>query len=204
MIVYVISMLGVAVFAASGALAAGRKNFDLIGVAVLAEVTAIGGGTIRDLLLERKVFWISDPAHLWVALLAAALTVVWVRYWKPPRMSLLIADALGLALFSISGARVSHEMGLSPIITVLMGAITGVAGGVLRDVFSGEIPLLFQPTSILYATASIAGIVVFLLLDFLRLDVTAAALSGMSVVFALRILAIVWRWRLPAFRVPEG
>jgi uncharacterized membrane protein YeiH len=98
MVEYVLGMLGVGVFAASGALAAGRKNFDLFGVVVIAVVTAVGGGTLRDLLLDRlPIFWVEDPTHLTVILVATALTLAYVRFRQPPRASLAVADALGLA-----------------------------------------------------------------------------------------------------------
>lgn len=135
MVLYLLDLIGVAVFAVSGALAAGRKQMDLLGVAVIATVTAIGGGTLRDILLDRNpVFWIEDPTYLLVILAAAALTLLYARFHKPPRTSLLIADALGLALFTISGAQLAEEQKLSAVIVVLMGTITGTAGGVLRDV----------------------------------------------------------------------
>jgi uncharacterized membrane protein YeiH len=141
MILYLLELIGVAVFAVSGALAAGRKRLDLLGVLLIATVTAIGGGTLRDLLLNRHpVFWIKDPTYLPVILAAAALTVVSSRFRPPPRTSLLIADAFGLALFTISGAQIAEARGLPAIIVVVMGAITGTAGGVLRDVLCGEIP----------------------------------------------------------------
>ena len=129
MTLYLLSLLGVAVFAASGALAAGRKGFDLIGVGVISAVTAIGGGTIRDVLLDRHpIFWIADPVQLVVILAAAALTLVYVRFRKPPWTALLVADALGLALLSRSAARGSPSSGgCRGIIVVVMGTITGSA-----------------------------------------------------------------------------
>lgn len=203
MTLYLLSLLGVAVFAASGALSAGRKGFDLIGVIVVSGVTAIGGGTLRDVLLDRHpVFWIADPLQLVAILAAAALTLVYVRFRRPPWTALLVADALGLALFSISGAQVAEQRGLPGIIAVVMGTITGSAGGVLRDVLSGEVPLLLRHTE-LYATAAIAGITVYLLARSAGLGLTAAALLGMVVVAAIRFAAILWRLRLPVFRVPE-
>jgi len=203
MTLYLLSLLGVAVFAASGALAAGRKGFDLLGVGIISAVTAIGGGTLRDLLLDRHpIFWIADPLQLVVILAAAALTLVYVRFRKPPWTALLVADALGLALFSISGARIAEERGLPGIIVVVMGTITGSAGGLLRDILSGEVPILLRQSE-LYATASIAGITVYLLTSRAGLATTAAVLLGMSVVAAIRFAAILWRLRLPVFQVPE-
>jgi uncharacterized membrane protein YeiH len=203
MILYLLGLLGVVVFAASGALAAGRKNLDWLGVAVLAVVTAIGGGTIRDVLLDRHpIFWIADQTHIVVILVAAALTLAYVRFRRPPWTALLVADALGLALFSISGAQIAEEKHLPALISVVMGAITGSAGGVLRDVLSGEVPLLLRQAE-LYATASIVGICVYLGLEATGLEREVAALIGMTLVAAIRFAAIRWKLRLPAFRLAE-
>lgn len=141
MFLYAIDLLGVAVFAVSGALAAGGKRLDLLGVVVVATVTAIGGGTVRDLLLDRHpVFWVSDPSYLAVITGAALLTVVYVRWRPPPEESLAVADALGLAFFVISGAGIAHQLGLPATGVIVMGVLTGVAGGVIRDVLTAEIP----------------------------------------------------------------
>jgi uncharacterized membrane protein YeiH len=201
---YALSLVGVAVFAASGALAAGRKRFDWIGVGVIAVVTAIGGGTLRDLLLGRHpIFWIADPSYLWVVLGAAVATMLYVRRRRPPAAALLVADALGLALFTISGAQVAEQQGLPGVIVVTMGAITGAAGGVLRDVLCNEVPLLFGPLDTLYATAAIAGACAYLGLEAAGLERTSAALLGMGVVAGLRLAAIAWELRLPGARVYE-
>jgi uncharacterized membrane protein YeiH len=203
MILYLLDLMGVAVFAVSGAIAAGRKRFDLLGVAVIATVTAIGGGTTRDVLLDRHpVFWIKDPTYLVVTLSAAALTILYARFRKPPRTSLLVADALGLALFTISGAQVAEGRNLSGVIVVLMGTITGTMGGLLRDVLSAEVPLLLRQAD-LYATASIAGATAYLMLQAAGLPNTRAALWGMATVAGLRLAAILWRLRLPVFSVPD-
>jgi uncharacterized membrane protein YeiH len=204
MTVYALSLLGVAVFAASGALAAGRKRFDWIGVGVIAVVTAIGGGTLRDLLLDRHpIFWIADPAYLWVVLGSAVATLLYVRRRRPPASALLVADALGLALFTISGAQVAEQQGLPGLIVVTMGAITGAAGGVLRDVLCNEVPLLFGPLDTLYATAAIAGASAYLGLQAAGVERAPAALLGMGVVAGLRLAAIAWELRLPGARVYE-
>ena len=204
MILYLLDLCGVAVFAVSGALVAGRKQrFDLLGVAVIAIVTAIGGGTIRDLLLDRHpVFWIEDPTYLLVILAAAALTMVYARFHQPPRISLLVADALGLALFTISGAQVAEQRDLSGTIVVVMATVTGTAGGLLRDVLSAEVPLLLRQSE-LYATAAIAGATAYLLLQAAGLERTPAALAGMATVAGLRLASILWRLRLPVFRVED-
>ena len=162
MVLYLLNMFGVAVFAVSGALTAGRKSLDPFGVIVIAVITAIGGGTIRDLLLDnRPIFWIADPAYLVVILAAALATLVYARFRRPPRGSLLVADAFGLALFTVTGAQTAETAEVSGLIVILMGTITGVAGGILRDVLCAEIPLILRRE--IYATASIAGASVYVL-----------------------------------------
>ncbi|MFN2397843.1 MAG: trimeric intracellular cation channel family protein [Gemmatimonadaceae bacterium] len=201
MILRILELLGVGVFAISGALVAGRKRLDLLGVVVIAAVTAIGGGTIRDLLLDRHpVFWIADPTHLYIILGAAALTIVYVRRFRPPERLLLVADALGLALFTISGAQVAERSGLSGIAVVLMGTLTGAAGRVIRDVLTAEIPMILRRGQI-YATASIAGAMIYLVLQRAGLDRSAAGLIGMLAIACLRFAAIAWRITLPVFTV---
>ena len=196
-------LLGVAVFAVSGALAAVRKRLDLLGVVVIAMVTAIGGGTTRDLLLDRVVFWTTQPRYLYVILVSALLTVLWTRRFRPPHRALAIADALGLALFAISGAQIAERMGLPGIVCVIMGTITGVAGGMIRDVLTTEIPMVIRRGQI-YATAAIAGIVAYLVLrGVFGLTEPVAALAGMVTIAVLRISAIARGWTLPVFSLDE-
>lgn len=199
---YAIDLLGVAVFAISGILAGGRKGLDVLGVSVVAIVTAIGGGTLRDVLLDRHpVFWIADPTYLWVVLGASALTLTYVRFWLATERALLIADALGLAFFTISGVQIAMQTGAPALIAVLMGTITGVAGGMLRDILTGEIPLILRPGR-LYATAAIAGAVVFVLLSKTSLRPEVAALAGMAVTATVRLAAIAYGLKLPTVEVP--
>ncbi|MEM6867940.1 MAG: trimeric intracellular cation channel family protein [Cyanobacteria bacterium P01_C01_bin.121] len=201
MLFYVLGLIGVAVFAVSGALAAGRKQLDLLGVVVIAVVTAIGGGTLRDILLDRHpVFWIEDPLYLLVILAAALSTVVYTQAFKPPGKSLLIADALGLSLFSINGAQIAEQAGLAGIIIILMGTITGTAGGVIRDIVLADIPVILRRGRI-YATAAIVGILTYLLLQQIGLRSEIAAPIGMVVVAGLRMAAIVWGLMLPIFNL---
>lgn len=202
---YLLELLGVAVFAISGVLAARRKSLDLLGVVVVAVVTAIGGGTLRDILLDRHpIFWIADPTYLWVILVATVTTLGWgyVRRWPASRRALLVADALGLAFFTIGGVQIALMAGHSAPIALLMGTITGVAGGVVRDVLTAEIPLIMRPGR-LYATAAIAGASMYLLLVTSGVTKDAAALAGMGTTVGLRLLAILWRLELPAVRLPD-
>ena len=199
---YFLDLLGVAVFAVSGALAAGRARLDLFGVAVIAAITAIGGGTLRDLLLNRHpIFWIRDPVYLAVIVVAALMTVAYLHVYSLPSHALMVADALGLALFAIAGAQIAEAAGLSPIIVVLMGTLTGVAGGVLRDLLTAQVPLILREQ--IYATAAIVGISIYLLLQWLGATRPWAFGAGLSAVVVLRLLAIVWRIQLPVFRLPE-
>jgi len=199
----ILEMLGVAVFAISGALAAGRKSLDLVGVVVTATVTAIGGGTLRDLLLDRHpVFWIADTANLWVIFGAALGTVLYSRRWSPPERSLAVADALGLALFTISGAQIAQGAGLGGVVVVIMGTLTGVAGGVIRDVLTAEIPMIMRRGPI-YATACIVGVSLYLVLG-MALPRNVAALAGMAAIAGLRLAAILWKLTIPVFTLGDG
>jgi uncharacterized membrane protein YeiH len=203
MILNVLDLFGVAVFAVSGALAAGRKHLDLLGVLVIAMVTALGGGTVRDVLLDRSfVFWIQRPDYLVVALVAGLLTVLYTHFLKPPQRSLIIADAAGLALFSISGAQIAESAQLSSLVVIFMGTCSGVVGGVIRDVLLVEIPIILRRSNI-YATAAIAGIALYLALQALGLADMGAALLGMITIFGLRLTAIIWGLTLPVYRLSD-
>jgi len=204
MIVYGLSLLGVAVYAVSGALAAGRKRLDWVGVIVLAVVTSIGGGTLRDLLLNRQaVFWVEDPTYLWAIMAGAAATLVYVQFFKPPNNALLYADALGLAFFTMVGAQVAEGEGVPTLIVVVMAILTGVAGGVLRDVLTREIPVLFRSTETLYSVAALGGVLLYLGLERLGVPKVSASLWGIVFIVLLRFLAIRFKIRLPAFHVSD-
>lgn len=186
-------------FAVSGALAAGRKSLDLMGVVVIAIAASIGGGTLRDLLLNRHpVFWIANPSYLIVIVVCALLTVAWTRWFRPPNQSLQYADALGLAFFTISGAQIAETLNFAPIIVIVMGTITGVVGGVLRDILCAEIPMILRRGNI-YATAAIAGAAFYLAMNALGLPRPLPSLLGMSMIAGLRLAAIRWNLQLPVF-----
>lgn len=205
---YAFDLFGVAVFAISGALMAGRKSMDLFGVLVIAIVTSLGGGTLRDTILDNHpVVWIRDDLYILVAVLAALGTIAWVRLTRPiNETGLLVADAFGLAIFTVIGTQVALAQSVPISAAVIMGVMTGVAGGVIRDIICNEIPLIFQRE--VYATACIVGSLVYI--GLYRLD-TPADLDvaiAVSTVLAIRLAAIRWHLALPRFhlldRKPAG
>ncbi len=196
-----IEFFAVAVCAITAVLAAEGKGMDLFGVMVLALVTAVGGGTIRDLCLGvRPLFWIAEPMHVWTALIAAAVTFVVVRFTHLPNRSLAVADAFGLALFGIVGTEKSLALGTPGIVAVLLGIVTGVAGGIVRDVLRSEIPWVFKPDVNLYATAVFVGALVFVLLREWLPPSESHRYIGMAVILVLRLTAMRWKLRLPTFQ----
>lgn len=196
-----IEYFAVAVCAISAVLAAEGKGMDLFGVMVLALVTAVGGGTIRDLCLGvRPLFWIAEPMHVWTALAAAVVTFALVRFAHLPHRLLALADAFGLALFGIVGTEKALALGTPGIVAILLGIVTGVAGGILRDVLRGEIPWVFKPEVNFYATAVFAGALVFVLLQQWLPASESHRYIGMTVILLMRLAAMRWHWRLPSFK----
>ena len=192
-------LFGTAVFAFSGVLVAGRLRMDGFGVIVLAAVTAIGGGTIRDLIIGAdKIFWTENSLYLWV-ILATALLGQYIA--KLPRRLpwyiLPLADAFGLAIFTIIGTDKALNYGTSGMVAVVMGVITGVAGGMIRDVLAREIPMVLQRE--IYATACILGGILYTGSLALGITPLLATLFGMLGTFILRVAAIRWHLSLPAF-----
>ena len=202
MFLYLLDLAGVAVFSISGVLAARDRDLDLLGVIVVAAITAIGGGTLRDLLLDRHpIFWVTDASYLTVIIVSAVMTVIYVRKWPPPGVILLVAEALGLALFALSGAQYAEAAQCPPLIIIIMGTMTGVMGGIIRDVITARVPLILRRE--IYATAAIAGVVVYLLLQAIDVPRAVAFGSGMVTVVVLRLVAIRWNLHLPVFRHRE-
>lgn len=170
---------------------------------VLGLVTAIGGGTIRDVLLDRHpLFWLVDPAYVIVIVAAALVTVAYTRWRPPPAATLLYADAVGLAMFSLTGAQIAERMGLPAVSCVVLGTITGAAGGAVRDVLSAEIPLVLRRGN-LYASAAILGTGLYFVLVRSGIPHAAAGIAGMVVVAAVRLASISFGLQLPVFAL-EG
>lgn len=202
MLLYLLDLFGVAVFAASGALAGIAAKFDLLGVFVLASITAVGGGTLRDVLLNKHpIFWIRDSGPIYAIIAAVAVTLVWVHFLPIPTDTLLVADALGLALFAVSGAQVAEKAGCRGFVVILMGTLTGAGGGVMRDLLSAKVPLILHQD--IYASAAIAGIAVYLVLRRTRLHATAGFVIGVVAVASIRLASIALGLRLPVFSLPH-
>ncbi len=198
MTLFVLGLAGVAVFSVSGVLAVGHKQLDLFGALVLGVVTAVGGGTIRDLVLGLDVFWVVQPVFISAAAVAALLTVAAERLVSVPRRLILFADAAGLALFSVLGAERAYDTGSGYVIAAVMGLLTGVAGGMLRDVLAGEIPLVFRRE--LYATAAMAAALTYLASRAIGLASVPAMVAGVAIGLAIRLLALRWNLGLPVYR----
>jgi uncharacterized membrane protein YeiH len=198
-IIYGFDLFGVAVFAVSGSLAAGRKQMDVFGVVVLGLVTALGGGTLRDTLLDAgPVFWIDNRVYLLVAVAAALLTFTSVRIIRVPLRGLLIFDAIGLAVFMAIGTAKTLAVTNLPSISMIMGVITGVAGGMIRDILSAEVPLILRKE--VYATAALCGSLVYVVMNRLNLPDTACLLLSTTVTLLIRLAAIHYNFALPVFR----
>ena len=197
---YLLEHFGVAIAAITGALAARGKRVDLFGVTVQSLATAFGGGTVRDLVLGvPHIFWVEDTAYVYTALGAAVFTFFVVRYADFPTAVLLVADAFVLALFTIVGLKKAELFNDSALIAVIMGVVTGVAGGMLRDLLLGEIPLVFRPETCLYATAAFLGSVAYVALARWGVPAPVNTLVSTGVVLAMRLAGIRWRISLPVF-----
>ena len=201
---YLLEHFGVAVSAISGVLAARGKRVDLFGVIVLAVVTAFGGGTIRDLMLgDVPIFWVRDGSFLLNATAVAVFTFFIARVHHFRSNALLIADAFQLALFTMIGVKKALAFAVAPPVAVAMGVITGVAGGIIRDTMTGEIPLVFRREIYFYATAALAGAVVFVALQHWLPDGSANVIIAATVTLLIRFAAIRWKLALPVFKPRE-
>lgn len=202
-LLYWLDLFGVVVFALSGALMAGRYKLDPFGVVVLSAVTAIGGGTIRDVILQTPVFWVQNPIYLYVIMATALLTIIFIRCPRRiPKRFLLISDAFGLALFAVLGTEKALSLGAAVPVAIVMGMMTGVAGGMIRDVLCNVIPMILRQE--IYATAAILGGALYTLLMHFAVPEPFAIVGGILGALLLRLAAIYWRVTLPAFQILES
>ncbi|MGL1261027.1 TRIC cation channel family protein [Vibrio parahaemolyticus] len=201
MLLYMIDLFGTAIFAVSGVLLAGRLKMDPFGVIVLGSVTAIGGGTIRDMALgATPVFWITDTTYLWVIFITCLLTMILVR--RPKRLAwwvLPVCDAIGLAVFVGIGVEKALAYNASGMVAVIMGVITGCGGGIIRDVLAREVPMVLR--SEVYATACIIGGIFHTMAVSMGYDHYTALLAGVISTLVIRLGAIRWHLSLPTFAI---
>jgi uncharacterized membrane protein YeiH len=196
-------IIGTLAFALSGLIEAARKKLDLVGMAIVTSLAAFGGGTLRDILLDRRpFFWVRHEVWIWIilAMCALALAFMRARHIELTERSMQWPDAMGLGIFAAGGTQIAITAGVSPIIAVIMGVITPVFGGVLRDVVVNEIPRAFndhQP----YAVIAFTGGWLVVLLNFLGWSSFWAVAVSAVVMIALRLLALTFGWRLPTWRV---
>lgn len=187
---------GVAVFAATGALAAARQKHDLVTFCFFGAITGVGGGTLRDLLIGAPVFWVQDWRYIAVCLTASV--AVWLIGARPWRFrALLWLDAVGLAAYGVMGAAKAGAFGIAPLICIVMGALTACFGGVVRDLLAGEPSILLRRE--ITVSAALLAATVFVVARVLGLDIWPAAIVGGALGFGLRAGALAWGWSLPAF-----
>lgn len=193
--IYSIDLIGTFVFAISGVLAGVDKKFDLVGASVLGLVTAVGGGTLRDVLIgETPVGWMKDLNYIYVIFAALPLTYLFKNVILKFRRSMFLFDTIGIGLFTILGLQKTLNVGLSPVVALLMGSVSAVFGGVIRDVLSNEIPLIFRKE--IYATACLVGGIVFLFLESFVKGSVFNMLIAMLVVIIIRYMAVRYQWSL--------
>ncbi|HEV2573847.1 MAG TPA: trimeric intracellular cation channel family protein [Beijerinckiaceae bacterium] len=194
--------LGIVVFAVTGALMASRKQMDIVGFVLLGTVTGIGGGTFRDVVLGTlPVFWIKDPTYLLACVIVSCMVFFTAHIPQSRHRFLLWIDAVGLALFAVTGAEKALEAQSGPIVAVAMGVVTATFGGVIRDILGNESPVILSRE--IYVSAALAGALVFVGLIGLGAPREAALIAGFAVAFGIRALALVNGWSLPRYR-PRG
>ncbi len=200
--ILILDYAGIALFAATGALAASRKELDIIGFLFFAGMTAIGGGTVRDLILGVPVFWVANPGYLLVAAVTGALVYFTAHLLESRYKLLLWLDAVGLAAYAVFGAWKGLDVTGSVVIAVVMGMMTATFGGILRDQLAGEPSVLLRPE--VYITAAMAGAVVYTGLDRAGLPLVWSAFPAFFVAFAIRGGALRFGWSFPPYKSKPG
>ncbi|MGE0111473.1 trimeric intracellular cation channel family protein [Aquabacterium sp.] len=193
-----IYLVAITAEAMSGALAAGRRSMDIFGVAVVAFVTALGGGTVRDLILGHyPIGWTQHPPYIYLVIGAGLLTIVVAPYMHRLKRTFLVMDALGLVAFSLIGCDVALQMNYPVAVVIMAGMITGIFGGILRDVLCAQVPVVFQRE--IYAIVSLAVCGLFLSLRALGVDQEINTVISFAAGLSLRLAAIYFSWSLPTF-----
>ena len=201
-LLYLLDMVGVIACAIAGTLLAQHKGFDIAGCILVSMVNAIGGGTLRDMALDRHpLFWMTDLNYVIVITLTSLILQIFFHLYHKIDKALKLFDAIGLAAFSVIGFKVALAQDMSPVIAVMMGVWTAIIGGLLRDIICNEIPLLLQRE--IYITASIAGSLSYLALDYWGVDAVINEFMMLCIIFAVRMLALKFDWHLPSIRLVD-
>ena len=199
-LLYVLDMMGIVACAVAGTLLAQHKGFDIFGCVLVAMVNAIGGGTMRDIALDRHpLFWMTDLNYVIVITLVSLAMQMFFHLSHKIGTVIKVFDAVGLAAFSVIGFKVALSMGVSPAIAVMMAVWTSIIGGMIRDIICNEIPLVLQRE--IYITASVAGSCVYLMLDALNVKTGVNDFVMLGTIFTIRILAMRFDWHLPSIRL---
>lgn len=199
-LLYLLDMVGVIACAIAGTLLAQHKGFDIAGCILVSMVNAIGGGTLRDMALDRHpLFWMTDLSYVIVITITSLILQIFFHLYHKIDNALKLFDAIGLAAFSVIGFKIALTQGMSPVIAIMMAVWTAIIGGMLRDIICNEIPLVLQRE--IYISASIAGSVTYLLLDSLGVDAGLNEFVMLGVIFAVRMLALRFDWHLPSIRL---
>lgn len=198
-LINLLDWFGICIFSVTGALVASRKEMDLVGFALLGSVTGIGGGTIRDVLLGvQPIFWVDQPAYLVACVLVASATFFFAHILHHRYRSLLWLDAVGLALFAVTGAGNALAHGARPVIAVAMGVASATFGGIIRDILGGESPVILRQE--IYITAALVGALVYVVLTGWGVSADLSVFAGFIAGFGLRATALYWRLSLPRYR----
>ena len=193
----VLEILGTMAFAMSGVLTAMEKKLDLFGVFIIAFATALGGGTLRDVLIGKvPVGWMLNLEYVYMILIGFVLAVVFRKKFDKLRTSLFLFDTIGLGVYTLTGLRKGIEIGLHPIICIALGTITACFGGVIRDILCNEIPVIFRKE--IYATICIFGGILFFALKTFQVNDEIIYITTVFVVISIRLMAVKFKWQLPA------
>lgn len=195
-LLYIIDILGTLSFSISGVLTAVKKRMDPFGIFIIAFVTAVGGGTVRDLLIDAKVFWMQNLHFIYTIAITSVLAIIFRKKLGYIRKSLFLFDTIGIAVYTILGVEKGITAGLPPIICIALGTLSACFGGVIRDILCGEIPIIFRKE--IYATACIVGAFAYFGLQYTPIPQDFVVIISGSIVVLIRLLAVTFKLSLPS------